>query len=153
MRTVYTNSANERISIDSPRESVYHRDSFTHLKEENLPVISTGKYLKRESVTAEGEVHTVIKCAEEEINASDGGTETKWILYLSDLKPLIMNATNIRRAVAAFASSETNNWPGKKIIVFDDESVEFGGKVVGGVRLRAVPAKGKKPTSVDEIPF
>jgi hypothetical protein len=118
-----------------------------------MPVISTGKYLKRESVTAEGEVHTVVKCAEEEINSSDGGSETKWILYLSDLKPLIMNATNIRRAVAAFASSETDTWPGKKIVVYDDESVEFGGKVVGGVRLRAIPAKGKKPTSVDDIPF
>ena len=118
-----------------------------------MPVISTGKYLKRESVTAEGEVHTVVKCAEEEINSSDGGSETKWILYLSDLKPLIMNATNIRRAVAAFGTAEVNDWGGMKIIVFDDSTVEFGGKVVGGVRLRAIPAKGKKPTSVDEIPF
>jgi hypothetical protein len=119
-----------------------------------MPVISTGKYLKRESVTAEGEVHKVIKCVEEEINASDGGTETKWILYLSDLKPLIMNATNIRRCIAAFGGdSETNHWPGKSIEVYDDANVEFGGKVVGGVRLRAIPAKGKKPTSVDDIPF
>jgi len=44
-------------------------------------------------------------------------------------------------------------------VVYDDDSVEFGGKVVGGVRLRAVPAKAKskakskKPTDVDEIPF
>ena len=124
-----------------------------------MPVISTGKYLKRESVTAEGEVHTVVKCAEEQINSVDGGSETKWILYLSDLKPLIMNATNIRRAVAAFGTAEVNDWDGMRIIVFDDESVEFGGKVVGGVRLRAIPAKPKakakstKPTDVDEIPF
>ena len=125
-----------------------------------MPVISTGKYLKRESVTAEGEVHKVIKCVEEEINSSDGGSETKWILYLSDLKPLIMNATNIRRAVAAFGGdSETDNWHGRQIVVYDDDSVEFGGKVVGGVRLRAGPAKAKsqakskKPTDVDEIPF
>ena len=127
-----------------------------------MPVISSGKYLKRESVSAEGEIHSIIKCVEEEINNSDGGSETKWILYLSDLKPLIMNATNIRRAVAAFGGdSETNNWPGKRIVVFDDAEVEFGGKVVGGVRLRAVPAKSKskakskatKPTDVDEIPF
>ena len=125
-----------------------------------MPVISTGKYLKRESVSAGGEIHSIIKCVEEEINSSDGGSETKWILYLSDLKPLIMNATNIRRAVAAFGGdSETNNWPGKRIVVFDDAEVEFGGKVVGGVRLRAVPAKSKakskatKPTDVDEIPF
>jgi hypothetical protein len=125
-----------------------------------MPVISTGHYLKRESVSAEGEIHTVIKCVEEEINSADGGSETKWILYLSDLKPLIMNATNTRRAIAAFSGdAETLNWVGKKLIVFDDESVEYGGKVVGGVRLRAVPAKAKskakskKPTDVDEIPF
>ena len=124
-----------------------------------MPVISTGRYLKRESVTAEGEVHTVVKCAEEEINSVDGGSETKWILYLSDLKPLIMNATNIRSAVAAFGTAEVNDWGGKPLIVYDDDSVEYGGKVVGGVRLRAVPAKAKakakskKPTDVDEIPF
>jgi hypothetical protein len=120
-----------------------------------MPVISTGHYLKRESVSAEGEIHTVIKCVEEEINSADGGSETKWILYLSDLKPLIMNATNTRRAIAAFSGdAETLNWVGKKLIVFDDESVEFGGKVVGGVRLRAVPAKAKakKPTD-DDTPF
>jgi len=66
-----------------------------------MPVISTGHYLKRESVSAEGDTHTIIKCVEEEINSADG-SETKWILYLSDLKPLIMNATNIRRCIAAF---------------------------------------------------
>ena len=124
-----------------------------------MPVISTGHYLKRESVSAEGDTHTVIKCVEEEINSADGGSETKWILYLSDLKPLIMNATNIRRAVAAFGTAEVNDWGGKPLIVYDDDSVEYGGKVVGGVRLRAVPAKAKakakskKPTDVDEIPF
>ena len=123
-----------------------------------MPVISTGHYLKRESVSAEGEIHTVIKCVEEEINSADG-SETKWILYLSDLKPLIMNATNIRRAVAAFGTAEVNDWGGQPLIVYDDDSVEYGGKVVGGVRLRAVPAKAKakakstKPTDVDEIPF
>ena len=89
----------------------------------------------------------------------DGGSESMWILYLSELKPLIMNATNIRRAVAAFGTAEVNDWNGMKIIVYDDETVEFGGKVVGGVRLRAIPAKAKskakskKPTDVDEIPF
>jgi hypothetical protein len=125
-----------------------------------MPVISTGHYLKRESVSAEGDTHTVIKCVEEEINSADGGSETKWILYLSDLKPLIMNATNIRRAVAAFGTAEVNDWGGKPLIVYDDDSVEYGGKVVGGVRLRAVPAKAKAKAKAkksadlgDEIPF
>ena len=125
-----------------------------------MPVISTGHYLKRESVSAEGDTHTIIKCVEEEINSADGGSETKWILYLSDLKPLIMNATNIRRAVAAFGTAEVNDWGGKPLIVYADDSVEYGGKVVGGVRLRAVPAKAKAKAKAkksadlgDEIPF
>jgi hypothetical protein len=44
--------------------------------------------------------------------------------------------------------------------VYDDDSVEYGGKVVGGVRLRAVPAKAKAKAKAkksadlgDEIPF
>ena len=42
----------------------------------------------------------------------------------------------------AFAGdSETDNWPGKKIVVYDDDSVEFGGKVVGGVRSAPCPRR------------
>ena len=124
-----------------------------------MAIISTGKYLKREHVTEEGSTHKVVSCTEEPINLSDGGSEMKWILTLENLKPIVLNATNIRRCVAAFNTSETNDWVGRSIVCYDDPEIEFGGRQVGGIRLRAVPtkskskAKSKKPTDVDEIPF
>jgi hypothetical protein len=125
-----------------------------------MPVISTGKYLKREHVTEEGSTHKVVSCGEETINSADGESEMKWILHLENLKPIILNATNIRRCVAAFGTSETDDWVGRPIVCYDDPEIEFGGRQVGGIRLRAVPAtkakskaKSKKPTDVDEIPF
>ena len=124
-----------------------------------MAIISTGKYLKREHVTEEGSTHKVVSCTEEPINLSDGGSEMKWILTLENLKPIVLNSTNIRRCIAAFGTSETNDWVGRPIVCYDDPEIEFGGRQVGGIRLRAVPtkakskAKSKKPTDVDEIPF
>ena len=63
-----------------------------------MPVISTGKYLRRESVSPEGQTHQVIRCVEEEINSADGGSELKWILYMSDLKPLIQSQGEVERS-------------------------------------------------------
>ena len=126
----------------------------THIDEEPImPVISTGKYLKREHVTEEGAAHRVVRAHEDDISLSDGMTEKKWILELEDLKPMILNSTNIRRLVAAFGTAETDEWIGRSIVVYDDPAIEYGGKVVGGVRLRSVPKKKKVATVSDDIPF
>ena len=117
-----------------------------------MAIITTGKYLKREEVTEEGEAHKVVSCVQQVLSMGEGESETKWVLTLSDLKPLILNATNIRRCVAAFATSETDEWIGKSIVVYDDPEIEFGGKIVGGVRLRAVPKKAAKPKAAPAAP-
>lgn len=106
-----------------------------------MALISTGKYLKREDVTEEGTSHKIVSCSQQQLSMGDGQSETKWVLTLGELKPLILNATNIRRCVAAFGTQETDEWIGRSIIVYDDPEIEFGGKIVGGVRLRAVPKK------------
>jgi hypothetical protein len=128
-----------------------------------MPQITTGKYLRREELSEAGAVYKVVSVTEEPVSLGNGESEKKWILTLSDLKPLILNTTNIKRAVAAFGSQETNDWIGKSIVAYNDPNIEYGGKLVGGVRLRAVPlpkAKGSKkftePTPSDmpgDIPF
>jgi hypothetical protein len=119
-----------------------------------MPMITTGKYLKREELTEEGSPHAVVTVEQQSVLNPDGTTDDKWVLMLSDLKPMIMNATNIRIAVAAFGTAETDEWIGKRIIVYDDPQIEFGGKVVGGVRLRAMPKKrATKKADDDEAPF
>jgi hypothetical protein len=122
-----------------------HHPDLEHDKDFSMPTITTGKYLKREELTADGSTHTVISVEEQELPMGDGNTEHKWVLLLKGLKPLILNATNIRRAVGAFGSAETDDWIGQSIIAYDDPEIEYGGKVVGGVRLRAVPKPRPKP--------
>jgi len=53
--------------------------------------------------------------------------------------------------IARFTGSEdTENWEGKRIILYDDPSVSFGGKLTGGIRVREF--KGKKVESAfDDI--
>ena len=117
-----------------------------------MALISTGKYLKSDSLTEEGSIHKVVSCTEEQLKADDGSMERKWILNLSGLKPLILNATNTRRCVAAFGTAETDVWVGQDIICYCDPTIEFGGKVIGGVRLRPVPKKQNAKAKAAPVP-
>ena len=72
--------------------------------------------------------------------AEDEIPEYKWTLsFVEKDKPMVLNATNLKRCFKA-AGDDTDNWPGQKIVVYVDEEVEYAGKVVGGLRVRA--AKG-----------
>ncbi|MDA1095366.1 MAG: hypothetical protein O3A25_19205 [Acidobacteria bacterium] len=125
-----------------------------------MAIITTGRYLKREDVTEAGSIHRIVSVVQEALRTgTEGETELKWLLTVDDLKPLILNATNIRRLVAAFESQDTDDWIGQRIVLYDDPTIEFGGKQVGGVRVRAVPraTPKKKPAStnltIEDIPF
>lgn len=119
-----------------------------------MALITTGKFLKREDVTEEGWVHKVVSVVSQSLSMANGESETKWVLTLEELKPLILNTTNIRRCVAAFGTQETDEWIGRSIVVYDDPEIEFGGKIVGGVRLRAVPKKtAPKPKAEPVVDF
>ena len=111
--------------------------------------ISTGKYLKASQLTEEGTVHTIMSCEEEPIQSQTGADELKWVLYLSDgLKPLILNSTNINRLIAACGTDDVDEWAGKRIVVYNDPSISYGGSVTGGCRVRAVRSEKapKRPT-------
>lgn len=77
--------------------------------------------------------------------------EMKWCLEFEESeKALVLNKVNIELAAIACGSQETDEWIGKKIVLFNDPTVAFGGKLVGGVRIRApknqpktAPAKPK----------
>ena len=128
--------------------------------------ITTGNYLKSSELTEEGETFIIEKVLEEPLTNKDGTPgEEKFILYLEDSKPLVLNKTNINRLVAAFGSNAADDWAGKSIIAYCDPTIEFGSEIVGGTRLRAVPKstpKGKKKHTKakkkicgehDDIPF
>ncbi len=64
--------------------------------------------------------------------------EMKWALTFKDCaKPMILNTTNSQIIAQILKSEETDDWIGKQIVLFDDPNVSFGGKLVGGIRVRA----------------
>jgi len=96
--------------------------------------------------------------------------EMKWCgRFLETQKMMVFNTTNLELAALATGQTNTDNWPGKKIVVFIDPTVQMGGKLVGGIRIRAprnqpaAPAPAPAPTALpaepaggaeeDDVPF
>jgi hypothetical protein len=90
--------------------------------------------------------------------------EWKYILLLQGknvdgdpLKPLVLNQENIQRIAMTVGSEETDDWIGKIITLYNDTTVAFGGKMVGGIRVHvAQPVDQQVPAGDpfdDDIEF
>jgi len=120
------------------------------------------KFLKQSDVGA-GVLMTVAGCSQHNVAQQGAEPEMKWCLEFHESeKPLVMNATNIQLCERIFGADDTDEWTGKKVVLYTDPNVSYAGKIVGGVRVRA-PKKGAgvpKPVQLpaeelddSEIPF
>lgn len=50
---------------------------------------------------------------------------------------MVLNSTNGQLIAQILKSDETDLWKGQKVVLYDDPSVSFGGKLTGGIRVRA----------------
>jgi hypothetical protein len=131
-----------------------------------MPKVSemiVSKFLRKEDFE-EDRVMT-IKGVKFEDMAGDSGQQ-KWVLYFrEEAKGLAMSITTIRVLEAAFGD-DSDHWIGNKVKVYVDPNVSFGGKIVGGLRIRTpkrapvapkVPIATEPPPSSeefdDDIPF
>jgi hypothetical protein len=53
------------------------------------------------------------------------------------LKPFIANSTNVQLIAQIAGSRDPKKWVGVQIELYHDRSVSFGGKLLGGIRVRA----------------
>ena len=61
-------------------------------------------------------------------------------------KPWLAGPTSLK-TIATLYGSDIEGWVGKQSTIYVDAHVEFGGAVVGGIRVRPVaPKAGTKPT-------
>lgn len=84
------------------------------------------------------------------------GEDQKLIAHFADTDDqLVCNKTNLSLMAAFFGSTDTEDWEGKKIVLYRDPGVMYAGKVVGGIRVRL--PKGETPASKpefdDDVPF
>jgi hypothetical protein len=123
------------------------------------------KYLKQSDVE-EDMLVTVEKVGRANVAREGDEPEYKWLIRFKDVKkPMVLNTTNIKRLAKACGSDDTDEWVGKEVVLYVDPDVEFGGNVVGGLRIRAYKAApvtkqvmpkqagGKFDDMADDIPF
>lgn len=99
------------------------------------------KFLKKEDVGA-GMLMTVESCEQYNVAKEGAPPENKWCLTFAESdKPLVLNSTNIQLCERIFGSDDTDQWLGKRIVLYTDPNVSYQGKVIGGIRVRAPKTK------------
>lgn len=76
----------------------------------------------------------IINCTKEAVGEM---LEDKIAIHFNGgFKPLLANRTNLR-VLAALLGPDTANWSGRTVNVYADPTVQYAGRLVGGVRVRA----------------
>lgn len=102
----------------------------------NINTMKDSKFLRKEDC-GEGILVTIKTVERQTVSIPGAPKEEKWVLLTEEAKPLVLNSTNMKRIAKICNSDETDDWAGKQIVLYDDENIEFGGEIVGGVRARA----------------
>lgn len=79
--------------------------------------------------------------------------DMKYVLHFNEHpKPFVLNQTNGQLIAKIAGSADFDDWTGKKIFLYLDDTVMFGGEMKGGVRVRAPKNQAPPPTD-DDIGF
>jgi hypothetical protein len=98
---------------------------------------SSSKYLKQADVEDPIKV-TIKSLRQENVARDDEPEEHKWVVAFREFdRPLVLNRVNLERLADAHGD-ETDNWLGKQMWLYVDADVSFGGKTVGGLRLKKI---------------
>lgn len=82
----------------------------------------------------------------EEMNVAKAGAEEefRWCVWFREFdKPMTLNSTNGQIIASIVGSEELNDGIGQSVVLYRDPTISFGGRVMGGIRVRA-PKKGYK---------
>jgi hypothetical protein len=75
----------------------------------------------------------------------DDDSEQRWIMWFNELKKgMRLNVTTLRIFEAAYGD-DSDRWIGRRVQLYWDPTVQFGGKLVGGVRVRLSRAAAGVP--------
>ena len=102
---------------------------------------SDSDWLKKDDVNYKG-MNVVISAVTEELVGQE--KEKKLALHFrGDVKAMLLNKVNLR-ILAAMFGTDTKEWMGEAVNVFNDPTVSFNG-ATGGLRLRPPSAERKAP--------
>ena len=100
-----------------------------------------GKYLRSDDIFGVqkefGIVAEITDFTEADVSRSDDPTsEIKPVIHFDgDLKPMVLNTTNLNMVVALFGTDDESKIIGQRIGIYVDDRVAYAGKMVKGLRL------------------
>ena len=110
----------------------------------HISQLKQSKYLTRGDVGS-GVLVTIKDIFQENVAKEGAPEEMKWCMSFNECeKPMVLNSTNGQIIATITKSEDTDSWPGHKIVLYDDPNVSFGGKLVGGIRVRAPRGQAAK---------
>jgi hypothetical protein len=115
--------------------------------------LKESKFLRKEDC-GPGILVTVESVHQENVAKEGAPEEMKWVMKFTEYeKPLVLNSTNGQIIAQITGSDDSDGWTGAKLVLYHDPNVSFGGKLIGGIRVRAprkqaVPVTGKKPVAM-----
>ncbi len=97
--------------------------------------IKDSNYLTKEDCEPNIQV-TVSHCKEEDVSMANQPARMKHVLYFEGIeKGMVLNLTNFQRIAQLSGRDDTDNWKGVQFTLYNDPTVDFGGKLVGGIRV------------------
>lgn len=99
------------------------------------------KYLKQSDIPDPVQV-TIHSLKKVNVARDDEDPDYRWTAKFGEFaKPMVLNVTNLKRLAKALGD-DTDDWMGKTVELYTDPDIEFGGNVVGGLRLRGLKRTG-----------
>ena len=118
----------------------------------HISELKESKFLRKEDC-GPGILVTVHSVSQQNVAKEGAPEEMKWVIHFNETdKPMVLNSTNGQIIAQITGSEDSDDWTGAELVLYHDPNVSFGGKLVGGVRVRAprkkaVPVTGKKPVA------
>lgn len=97
------------------------------------------KYLKQSDFDEHGTILTIHHLKKQNVAKEDDPAELRWVLFFEETgdKGMVLNNTNIGACEKAVGSDDTDDWVSQEVVIYVDPNVAYGGKVTGGLRIRA----------------
>ncbi len=98
------------------------------------------EYLRAEIIKESGpRLYTIKNLAIVELtDEKTNRVERKLAVIVDDDVKVLLNKQNTRNLIECFGTDETDEWIGRSFEAYFDPQVTFGGKRVGGLRVRGV---------------
>jgi hypothetical protein len=118
--------------------------------------VGNAAYLKKEDISEPIDT-TLLWVKEEKVTAPGKGTQTRLVAYFEGLsKGLVLNTANAETLAELTGTDDYEKWADTFVQLYVDPDVTYGGKKIGGIRIRnpapvQVPATSTKTKPVQRL--